>query len=114
LISRRRLKIRRALAAERRADVTFVQADVHKWAYPEATFDVVVDIFIQFSALIERQLKWAGMRRALKPGGLLVLQGYTPKQLEYDSGGYRGAVGHARVAVYCLGAQLEDLWDDRE
>jgi len=27
------------------------------------------------------------MRRALKSGGLLVIQGYTPKQLEYATGG---------------------------
>ena len=27
------------------------------------------------------------MRRTLKPGGLLILQGYTPKQLEYGTGG---------------------------
>ncbi len=27
------------------------------------------------------------MRRALKPGGLLILQGYTPKQLAYGTGG---------------------------
>ncbi|MGE5027747.1 MAG: SAM-dependent methyltransferase, partial [Betaproteobacteria bacterium] len=27
------------------------------------------------------------MLRALKPGGLLILQGYRPKQLEYKTGG---------------------------
>jgi hypothetical protein len=27
------------------------------------------------------------MRKALKPGGLVILQGYTPKQLEYGTGG---------------------------
>jgi hypothetical protein len=27
------------------------------------------------------------MRRALKPGGLLILEGYTPKQLEHGTGG---------------------------
>ena len=29
----------------------------------------------------------AGMKQAVKPGGLLLLQGYTPKQLEYRTGG---------------------------
>jgi hypothetical protein len=47
----------------------------------------VVEIFTQFSTPAERQKKWAGMRRALKPGGLLILEGYTPKQLEYGTGG---------------------------
>ena len=47
----------------------------------------MVEIFTQFSTPGERKLKWAGMRRALKPGGLLIIQGYTPKQLEYGTGG---------------------------
>jgi 2-polyprenyl-3-methyl-5-hydroxy-6-metoxy-1,4-benzoquinol methylase len=39
----------KALAAERRASVAFQRADVHDWDYPEAAFDVVVEIFTQFS-----------------------------------------------------------------
>src|SRR5262245_59565656 len=39
----------RALAAERDVAVTFIEADVHKWDYPESGFDAVVEIFTQFS-----------------------------------------------------------------
>jgi hypothetical protein len=77
----------RALAAERRVTVAFEQTDVHRWTYPEAAFDVVVDIFTQFSSPAERDMKWSGMRRTLKPRGLLIIQGYTPKQLAYGTGG---------------------------
>jgi SAM-dependent methyltransferase len=77
----------KALAAERHVNVAFELTDVHGWNYPEAAFDVVVEIFTQFSTPAERPKKWAGMRRALKSGGLLILQGYTPKQLEYGTGG---------------------------
>jgi SAM-dependent methyltransferase len=77
----------RALVAERHVHVTFLQADVHDWDYPQSAFDVVVEIFTQFSAPAERSRKWAGMRRALKSGGLLIIVGYTPKQLEYATGG---------------------------
>ena len=77
----------RALAAEHGVTIAVEQADVHAWPYPEAAFDVVVEIFTQFSTPAERPLKWAGMRRALKPGGLLILEGYTPKQLQYATGG---------------------------
>lgn len=77
----------RALANERHVDVTFIRADVHDWDYPQSAFDVVVEIFTQFSSPAERSLKWAGMRHALKSGGLIVIQGYTPKQLEYATGG---------------------------
>jgi SAM-dependent methyltransferase len=77
----------RALAKARGVDVTFERADVHAFAYPEAAFDVVIEIFTQFSSPAEREREWAGMRRTLKPGGLLIIQGYTPKQLEYGTGG---------------------------
>jgi len=77
----------RALAAERGVKVTFVKADVHVWDYPQVTFDVVVEIFTQFSPSAERTMKWRGMRRTLKPGGLLIIQGYTPKQLQHGTGG---------------------------
>jgi len=43
LISRRRRKRKRALAAERRVEPTFVQ-DVHAWEYPERIFEVVVEV----------------------------------------------------------------------
>ena len=81
----------RALAAERGVNVNFELADVHTWRYPEAVFDVLVEIFTQFSSPHERSLKWAGMRRTLKPGGLLIIQGYTPKQLKYSTGGPKHA-----------------------
>src|SRR6516165_8275870 len=32
-------------------------------------------------------IKWRGMRRTLKSGGVLIIQGYTPKQLQYGTGG---------------------------
>jgi SAM-dependent methyltransferase len=76
-----------ALAKERGVVIKLVHTDVHAWDYPPDAFDVVVEIFTQFSAPPERTRKWAGMRKALKPGGLLILQGYSPKQLEYGTGG---------------------------
>ena len=39
----------RALARERGVNVIFELADVHNWAYPEAAYDVVCEIFTQFS-----------------------------------------------------------------
>ena len=77
----------RALAARRGVALRVEQADVHAWRYPEGAFDVVAEIFTQFSDPGQRALKWAGMKSALKPGGLLIIQGYTPKQLAYGTGG---------------------------
>lgn len=77
----------RALAKARGVRMQVEQADVHAYDYPADTFDVVAEIFTQFSDPAQRRRKWDGMKRALKPGGLLIIEGYTPKQLEYGTGG---------------------------
>jgi SAM-dependent methyltransferase len=77
----------RKLAAGRHVAVNFVLADAVAWDYPEAAFDFVVGIFIQFADPVQRECIFAGMARTLRPGGHLILQGYTPKQLEYRTGG---------------------------
>ena len=77
----------RKLAAGRHVEVDFVLADAVAWDYPEAAFDFVVGIFIQFADPVQRAHIFAGMARALRPGGHLIVQGYTPKQLEYRTGG---------------------------
>ena len=66
---------------------TTSQADVVQWEWPEAAFDVVVAIFVQFLTPHERRQAFAGMRKALKPGGLLLIEGYRPEQLNYKTGG---------------------------
>jgi SAM-dependent methyltransferase len=75
------------LAKERNVRLVFETADVHAWDYPSARFDVAVEIFAQFSAPPDRLKKWTGMQRAVKPGGLIIIQGYTPKQLAFGTGG---------------------------
>lgn len=77
----------RKLAAANGVAIAFIAADAHEWSYPDEDFDVVADIFTQFSTPEKRPKKWAGMRRALKRGGLLIVHGYTPKQLDYATGG---------------------------
>lgn len=77
----------RKLAVERGVALEFEQADVLDWSWPEAAYDLVVAIFIQFVPPPGRERIIAGIRRTLKPGGLLILQGYTPKQIEFKTGG---------------------------
>jgi len=77
----------RRLAVTRHAEVDFVLADILKWGWPEGGYDIVAGIFIQFAAPAERSFLFERMQAAIRPGGLLLLQGYTPKQLEYRTGG---------------------------
>jgi SAM-dependent methyltransferase len=77
----------RSLAKERRVTVRFEQADLETWTWPAGEFDVVVAIFIQFCTPALRARVFESMKRALKPGGLILMQGYRPEQLEYKTGG---------------------------
>ena len=77
----------RRLAAGRGVHVDFVQGDALAWDWPEGTFDIVLAVFIQFAGPLERPVLFKGMQKAVKPGGLLFLHGYTPKQLDYKTGG---------------------------
>jgi len=74
----------RALAASRGVTITTELIDLANWEWPAEAFDVIVSIFAQ---PLERKRLFAGIRRALKPGGLLLLEGYPPKQLQYGTGG---------------------------
>lgn len=77
----------RRLAAEAGVHVDYRVADCDGWAWPEQAYDAVVAIFVQFADPPMRERLFANMVRSLRRGGLLVLQGYTPRQLEYRTGG---------------------------
>jgi SAM-dependent methyltransferase len=77
----------RKLAEQRQASVRFECADLMQWQWPRGEFDAVVCIFIQFASPIERKILFDGFWAALKPGGVLLMEGYGVKQLQYTSGG---------------------------
>jgi 2-polyprenyl-3-methyl-5-hydroxy-6-metoxy-1,4-benzoquinol methylase len=75
------------LAAKKNVLVNYMLADCDSFAWTEQTYDVVVAIFVQFADPAMRARLFRNMVAAIKPGGLVLLQGYTPKQLEYRTGG---------------------------
>ncbi|MGO9445956.1 MAG: SAM-dependent methyltransferase [Thiobacillaceae bacterium] len=77
----------RGLAQKRGVQLRFEHADMLNWTWPESSYDVVVAIFIQFVGPDGRARLFEGIRKTLRPGGLLILQGYTPRQLEFKTGG---------------------------
>jgi SAM-dependent methyltransferase len=77
----------RKLAAARGVSVEFRHLDLQGWPWPEAEFAAVVAVFIQFAPPAFRDEMFVGMKRAVRPGGVVLLHGYTPKQLEYRTGG---------------------------
>jgi cyclopropane fatty-acyl-phospholipid synthase-like methyltransferase len=81
------LKKARALAAARHVELRTELADLAQWRWPAEEFDVIAAIFIQFADPPFRRKIFSGIRTALKPGGLLLMQGYRPEQLDYRTGG---------------------------
>jgi SAM-dependent methyltransferase len=77
----------RKLAASRGVKVRYEVSSVYDWSWPAAAFDVVAAIFVQFADPPMRSFMFERMARALRPGGLVLVEGYTPKQLEFGTGG---------------------------
>ncbi len=77
----------RKLAADAGVTVNYSVSSVEEWPWKVGEYDAVVAIFIQFADPATRGTLFKQMKSALKPDGLIFLQGYTPKQLEYKTGG---------------------------
>lgn len=107
----------RRLAEEHGVKVDWQQGDVRALDWAGARFDAIVCIFIQFAAPEDRDRLFDGFRDALKPGGIVVLQGYTARQLEYRTGG-PGDLAHLysrdmlQAAFSAFDVQLLEEHDD--
>lgn len=81
----------RHLAAARKVEVEFIQADMLATSFPpsdlQGAFDWVIGIFIQFVGPQGRDRQFEVMKQLTRPGGHILLLGYKPKQLEYGTGG---------------------------
>lgn len=76
------------LARERGVFLETICADLTIWDWPSAAFDAVVLIFVHFTPEARRHVH-TGIMRSLVPGGTLILECYTPAQLNNKSGGPR-------------------------
>lgn len=77
----------RQFAQESQVSINYSLSDVDGFDWKTDVFDAVVGIFIQFADPQMRSRIFKQVKQSLKPGGIFILQGYTPKQLEYKTGG---------------------------
>lgn len=98
----------RSLAAQRGVQVNYTVASCDDYAWPEGSCDGVAAIFVQFADPAMRARLFNHMNRALKPGGRVVLQGYTPRQLDYKTGGPPQA---SHLYTQAMLQQNFDTWD---
>lgn len=77
----------RRLAAERGVAIDLELSDIRSRTWKPDAFDTVVGIFFQFLDPSERLRIFDGIKRTVRPGGLVLIEGYGPGQLEYGTGG---------------------------
>jgi len=77
----------RALAALRGVTVDFHLTDIDDWDWDAEPYDAVLAVFVQFVGPADRTVQFARLKRALRPGGLILLHGYAPRQVDYGTGG---------------------------
>ena len=103
----------RRLAEERKVSVHFALTDLLRWEWPEARFDLVASIFFHLHSADRPRIHRA-MVRALKPGGLLLLEAFRPQQLGLASGGPKDLdllYGAETLAADFAGAEILELAD---
>jgi SAM-dependent methyltransferase len=86
--SREGLRKAAALAASRGVTVELIEADVVAYEPEPGAFAAVISSWLHLSAA-DRATVYPRAVRALAPGGLFLLEAYTPDQLRYQTGGPR-------------------------
>lgn len=76
-----------ALAARRTVSLDLRLGDMETWVWEAVRYDALAAIFIQFLPPERRDEMFRHMQSAVKPGGILLLEGYRPEQVDYATGG---------------------------
>lgn len=75
-----------ALADARGVKIRCLHADLGDFALGEEAWDGIVSIFCHLPSFV-RQPLYAALARSLRPGGVFLLESYTPAQLAFSTGG---------------------------
>lgn len=74
-------------AKDNQVEVEYLFSDTDSFDWQANAYDAVAAIFIQFADPAMRERIFQNVYQTLKSGGIFILQGYTPKQLDYKTGG---------------------------
>ncbi|MCP3890680.1 MAG: class I SAM-dependent methyltransferase [Desulfobulbaceae bacterium] len=80
------LKKAETLAAERGASITTCVADLVNYKIAAGRYDAIISIFCHLPQPLRTEVH-KKVLNGLKCGGIFVLEGYTPRQLQYKTGG---------------------------
>jgi len=77
----------KGLAQRRNVNVSHELGDAYTWSWAAKRYDALVAVFIQFLPPDFRDSVFGGMKSAVDDGGLFLLEGYRPEQVDYGTGG---------------------------
>lgn len=80
------LKKARKLAEENHVNIEFIQADLDRFDLGKNQWDAIVSIFCHLPETVRSSLH-KRIEKSLKPNGIYLAEAYTPKQLEFKTGG---------------------------
>jgi len=96
----------RKLATQNGVEIETICTDLAHFDLGFQQWDGIVSIFCHLPAAL-RQSLYHRVERALKPKGVLLIEGYTPEQLNYNSGG--PPVAEMMISKSILTAELPHL-----
>jgi SAM-dependent methyltransferase len=85
-LSGRGLKKAERLAADRNVELMTIVADLASFDLGDAQWDLIVSIFAHTPPRVRARIH-ADIHRALRPGGVFILESYTPDQIGRGTGG---------------------------
>lgn len=94
------------LAAARSVLISTIHSDLAHYDLGENRWDGIVSIFCHLPPPLRKQVH-GNIARALKPGGILLLEAYTPRQLQFGTGG--PPVEEMTMSLASLEAELPGL-----
>ena len=84
--SRVGLKKAKQLAEQKQVSIDTIEADLAVYDLGNESWDCIVSIFFHIPPDLRDRI-YPRIIKALKPGGILILESYTPEQLDYGTGG---------------------------
>lgn len=96
----------RKLAAERSVEVETIVADLAEFSIQPNSWDTIVSIFCHLPPIVRAHVH-RQVISGLRSGGVFVLEAYTPRQLEFKTGGPPTAELTMELAI--LQEELEGL-----
>lgn len=80
------LEMARKLAAEKGVEIETINADLESFVIGENCWEGIVSIFCHLPPPVRKVLH-RKVVAGLRPGGIFILEAYTPRQLEFRTGG---------------------------